>query len=138
MEKIEDVLMRVARIFGLAVMGLTLAFAGIFVLVILYRGVGSVFQQTHPKVKFYLGDFKNQDVQGAAVEIPPDDVDAKMSAKVLEEIVPVYRTVTESYINKKAEDLGLKEQADRQKSEPQAEMHSKKEDELEVTAGGGD
>lgn len=116
MDEIEDLLMRVARIFGLAVMGLTLASGGTSVLVISYRSVASVFQQKHPEVKFYSGDFQNPNVQGATVEIPADDIDARLSSTVLEEIVPAYRALTESYINKKAEDLGLKEQADRQKA----------------------
>lgn len=116
MDRIEDMLMRVARIFGLAVMGLTLALAGIFVLVISYRAAASVFQQRHPEVKFYSGDFQNPNVQGATIEIPADDIDAHLSSTVLEEIVPAYRAFTESYINMKAEGLGLKDQADRQKA----------------------
>lgn len=116
MDKLEDFLMRVARIFGLVVMAITLSFAGIFVIVIAYRGTVAMFRQTHPKVEFYPADFKTQSVPTDSIELAADDTDGQMSAMVLEEIMPAYKTETEKYLNKKADDLGLKEQADRQKA----------------------
>ncbi len=103
MQNIEDLLMKLSRLFGTLLMGLTLLLISIFLLVLVSRTVGSCFQKKHPDVTFYLSDFKSAAEMPRGVEPvkKPLSREAKLAERFVEkELLPGYRKAVDAYLAK--------------------------------------
>lgn len=125
-ERLENILMELARGFGAVLMSITLAVLTVVLLVFLaYKGyqgikkVGSVFERSSPRVVFYKSDFAqmSEEVRQSisSSDRRPEEPERILARSAVMELMPLYQKSVDDFLRSRAEQYGLVSSEDRSK-----------------------
>lgn len=105
MNKIEELLLKISRIFGVFVLGITFLIILFLTVVLISDSLGKLTAQKYPEVKFYQSDFVEEKTKLPDNHVRPDKPEVKYAKLIVKNITGPYKAKLNSYIAKNEENL---------------------------------
>lgn len=106
MNTIEEILMKISRLFGVIVLTFTLLVLTVLTLSIVVDSISKAMEKTVPDVKFYMSDFvADKDEELPSNQIRPESLDSVFAKNAVESMKPSYTKALNSYLSENEERL---------------------------------
>jgi hypothetical protein len=109
MNKFEELMLKISKVFGLVLMSVTLFCIVIITAVLLFNYGAKIFEKKTPSVSFNKYDFIEAS-QLPANEAAPESKTKSMAKDAVNELKPLYEKKVDAYIQEKSADLFPKEE----------------------------
>jgi hypothetical protein len=104
MEKFEEIMLKISKIFGLVLLSFTLLLIGTLIIVQIIMSGAKLFEKKTPKVTFKKYDFVEASRQPGD-EARPESKTAFMAKDAVAELKPLYEKKVDAYLQEKSEEL---------------------------------
>ena len=107
MDRFEELMLKISRVFGIALMSVTLLVITVIVLGLLVNFASGLLRQTTPKVKFYKSDYIEK-AEEAALESGdkrPEEKYVILARDAVDSLMPMFTRRLDAYISSEGEKL---------------------------------
>ncbi|MBN2077458.1 MAG: hypothetical protein JW838_00735 [Spirochaetes bacterium] len=107
MDRFEELMLKISRVFGIVLMSVTLLVITVIVLGLLVNFASGLLKQTTPKVKFYKSDYI-EETEEAALESGdkrPEEKYVLLARDAVDSLMPMFTKRLDAYISSEGENL---------------------------------